>query len=112
MIRVLEGIWDVITTGINAIIETLDSTVGWFLSLFSGLAILIFLIPVLGRFLKWVWNIAITAVWSVVGLLDFFICLAGVKPEKKLRVSTLILEDSSGSVDSSSSVVTSLTICD
>lgn len=106
--RVLEAIWDVITTAINAIIETAESIVGWVLSLFSGFVILLFLIPVVGRLVKWIWNILLTALWFVVGILDFLVCLAGVKPEKKLRVSALILKDTSGPVANRSSVVTQL----
>ncbi len=94
--RIFEGICDFITTVVNAVIETVESTVGWVLCAVAFLVEMLFLIPIVGRFLNWVWNLVTAIVWGVSGIIDFALCFAGVKPEKKLRVSTVILKDASG----------------
>lgn len=109
MARVLEAIWDFLTTVINAVIETVESIAGWFLSGFSLFILFLLMIPILGRIIKWILNIAITAVWGLLGIIDFLLNLVGVKPEKKLRISMLVLRDSSGNlVASDSDLVTHL----
>lgn len=98
MVSVLEGIWDVFTTGINFIIETLESVLGWVLSAAAFVVKLILLIPIIGRLIGWIWYIASTIVWGVIGLLDLILSLIGVRPEKKLRVCTLLLKDRDGNL--------------
>lgn len=98
MARVLESIWDVITTGINFIIETLESILGWILSAAAFVVKLILLIPIIGRLISWIWHIVLTAVWGILGLLDLLLSLIGVRPEKKLRLCTLLLKDRNGNL--------------
>jgi hypothetical protein len=54
---------------------------------------LIFMVPVFGTVLRWIWHIAQTAVWRLVGLLDFFIAFTGLWPAKILRIRVVILVD-------------------
>lgn len=94
--KVFEGIWDVITTGVNAVTETIEWTAGWVLCAVAFVVQLVFLIPILGRLVNWVWNLAWMVVWFLAGSIDALIGLAGVRPEKKLRVSTIVLMKANG----------------
>jgi hypothetical protein len=89
-------VWDAVTTVINAIIETLESVLGWVLSGIAVLFELLFAIPYVGRFIKWVWNIVLTGFWGIIGLLDAIPGLIGIRPEKKLRLCVVILRDEKG----------------
>lgn len=89
-------VWDVVTTIVNAILETLESILGWVLSGLAVIVELVFAIPILGRALKWVWNVVLTVVWGFVGLVDAVFGLIGIRPEKKLRLCTVILRDEKG----------------
>lgn len=94
--RAAEAIWDAITTVVNAVIEVLESIFGWVLSAISYIVELLFAIPIIGRLIRWLWNIILTVVWFIVGFLDFLLSLIGIRPEKKLRVCTIILRDEMG----------------
>ena len=52
---------------------------------------LLFRIPVLGTGLKWIWNVLLTVAWGAASLLDAGLGLAGVLPEKRLRVGVLLI---------------------
>lgn len=102
-------VWDVVTTVVNAIIETLESILSWVLSALAFIIELIFSIPILGRILKWIWNIILTAFWGLVGLIDAALGVIGIRPEKKLRVCVIVLRDENGTaVAQTSNVVTNL----
>ncbi len=81
---------------VGAIITTLESIVGWVLDAVAFVVELIFEIPFVGRFIKWLWNLITFVVWTIASLGDAFLGLIGVRPEKKLRICTLILRDESG----------------
>jgi hypothetical protein len=53
-------------------------------------------VPVIGRFIGWVLNIAQTVWWFFVGLLDTVAGVVGIRPEKKMRVCAIILADENG----------------
>ncbi|MGH3133207.1 MAG: hypothetical protein ACRDNY_05630 [Gaiellaceae bacterium] len=89
-------VWDVVTTVVNVIIETLESILGWVLSFIAALIEIIFAIPILGRLIKWIWNVVLTAVWGLVGLVDAVFGLIGVRPEKKLRLCVVVIRDEKG----------------
>jgi hypothetical protein len=80
-------------------VDTFESTVGW---IFDGLALLLQLflaIPFLGRFLRWVWNVILTIVWGAIALPDAALGVLGIRPEKKLRVCTIIVNSDAGVTD-------------
>ncbi|MFZ0546927.1 MAG: hypothetical protein WAM60_15880, partial [Candidatus Promineifilaceae bacterium] len=54
---------------------------------------LFFSIPVLGRISAVIWRGAIDLFWRVVSLPDVVLGLFGVYPEKKMRISVIILTD-------------------
>jgi hypothetical protein len=89
-------VWDVITTVVNAVIVTVESIVGWVLDAIAFVVELIFEIPYLGRLIKWIWNLVTFVVWSIVSLVDTLLGLLGIRPEKKLRICTIILRDERG----------------
>jgi hypothetical protein len=89
-------VWDVLTTVINAVLVTIESILGWVLSALAFVLELIFAIPVIGTFLRWLLNIITHVVFIVVGLLDAGLGLIGIRPEKLLRVCTVILRDERG----------------
>jgi hypothetical protein len=88
--------WDAVTTVVNAVIEVLESVLTWLLSGLAFLVDLIFSIPILGRVLKWIWNIVLTIVWGLVGIVDAILGAIGILPEKKLRVCVIMLRDERG----------------
>ena len=102
MERVLNGIVMVL----GAIIETIESVVGWVLSAIALIIELILCVPVIGRLIAWILGIVQMLYLFVFGILDTIIGLCGLRPEKKLRVCTIILSDENGQpVTSASSVV-------
>lgn len=54
---------------------------------------LFFSIPILGRISGLIWRGLIDLFWRIVSLPDVILGLAGIYPEKKLRVSVIILAD-------------------
>ncbi len=88
-------VWDVVTTVINAILVTLESIAGWILSAGAALVELIFAIPWVGGALRWLWSLVLFIFWTLVSQLDVVLGFLGVRPEKKLRICTIILRDES-----------------
>ncbi|HKA66391.1 MAG TPA: hypothetical protein VKG03_00650 [Solirubrobacterales bacterium] len=89
-------VWDVVTTVVDAVIETIESIVSWIGSAIGFFVGMIFAIPYIGRLLKWIWNGILTLVWGVVSLIDVIAGLIGIRPEKKLRVCVVMLNDERG----------------
>lgn len=88
--------WEIVSTVANAVVETVESIVGWVVSAVGFIVELIFSIPILGRILKWAWNIVLTAFWGFVGLADAVLGFFGFLPEKKLRICVVVLRDEKG----------------
>jgi hypothetical protein len=91
-------LWDVATTVLGAVVVTLESTLGWLASAFAFVIEMVEAIPVLGTFIRWARNIGTWLAWSILSLADFVFGWAGIRPEKKLRVCTVILSDGDGKV--------------
>lgn len=89
-------IWDSFTTIVNAVVETIESIVSWVGSAIAFFVELIFAIPYLGRLLKWIWNGILTLVWGLVGIIDVIAGIIGIRPEKKLRLCVVMLNDERG----------------
>lgn len=89
-------VWDVVTTVVNAILVTLESILGWVLSAIAFIVELILAIPVVGPLLRWALNLITHVVSIIFGLVDAGLGLIGIRPEKLLRVCTVILKDEKG----------------
>jgi hypothetical protein len=89
-------LWDVGTTLANLILVTLESIFGWVLSALAFIIELIEMIPFVGALIRWVWNFVTWLVWTILSLPDALLGLIGVRPEKLLRVCTIILPDENG----------------
>lgn len=91
-------LWDIVVTVVGAIITTIESILGWVLSALAFLVELILSIPVVGTILGWILK-GLTAILAVIiAIPDFVLGLIGIRPEKKLRVCTVILRDEKGTV--------------
>jgi len=89
-------VWDVVTTVVNAILVTVESIVGWVLSAVAFVIELIEMIPVVGALVRWVLNFTTFVIGTVLTLGDAAAGLIGIRPEKKLRVCSIILTDEEG----------------
>jgi hypothetical protein len=101
-------IWDVVTTVVNAVLVTLESIFGWVLSAVGFVIELIESIPFVGTIIKYILNFLTTVVAVLGSLLDAALGLIGVRPEKILRVCTVVLRDESGNLVSSNDVTRQL----
>lgn len=89
-------LWDVITTVAGVVIEIVEAVLGWVASAVAFVLDLIFAIPFVGRALKWLWNLAVTAAWFVYAVVNAALSALGIRPQMKLRVCTVILRDETG----------------
>jgi hypothetical protein len=81
---------------LNAILVSIESIVGWFLSSL-GIVIEYFeCIPLLGALVRWLLNLVTAVVWTIVSFWDVVAGLVGIRPEKILRVCPVILSDEKG----------------
>src|ERR1051326_7958520 len=89
-------LWDVVTTIVNAILVTLESILGWVLSAIAFIIELLEMIPILGTLIRWIINGVTWLIWEIVGLGDVVLSWLGIRPEKILRICTIILSDEKG----------------
>jgi len=90
-------LWDTAVTVVDAVIVTLESIgLGWLLNLLAAIVEIIFVIPIIGPFIQWLWNIVLTAVSAILSVIDIFAYFVGIRPQKKLRVCTVIFADTKG----------------
>lgn len=101
-------VWDVVTTVVNAVLVTLESIFGWVLSTLLAVVELIEMIPIVGTIVRWALNSFTNAVFIATSLLDLFFGWIGIRPEKKLRVCTIILRDEHGTPVCTPAVAVSL----
>lgn len=100
--------WDVVTTLVNAILVTLESIVGWILDGLAFVVELLEMIPILGTLIRWIINFLTFLFWLIVSLVDVGLGLIGIRPEKILRVCTVILRDENGVAVASTDYVVDL----
>lgn len=87
-------VWDVVVTVVAFVVELLESlAIGWILNILAMYVELVLSIPYVGALVRWVFAIGRLVLWTVVALLDAVASLVGIRPEKKLRVCTIILRD-------------------
>lgn len=89
-------VWDVVTTVVNAILVTVESILGWILDAVAFIIELLEMIPILGALIRWVLNAVTFLIWTILSLGDLVAGLIGIRPEKILRVCTVILRDEKG----------------
>lgn len=94
---VICALWDILTTALNAILVTLESLVlGWVLSAAAFIVELLEMIPVFGTLLRWVINGLTLVIGAIAGVGTALLALLGIRPEKLLRICTVILNDERG----------------
>ena len=107
--RAANAIIDAISTVVNAIVVTIESILGWIGDVLAFLWGVILSIPGVGRVIRWVWNLILTVVWFIVGLIDMLLFAINIRPEKKLRLCVVILRDENGTpVDTVANVLNDL----
>lgn len=94
--------WDVISTIIRFIFETIASILSPILDAIALVLQLFFAIPILGRLLDWIWNVILSVVWLVAGLVDTIGGLLGIRPEKRLFLVVINQRDERGNPIASS----------
>ena len=87
---------DALVTIIGALVVIIESILGWFLDVLGWFMEILFSIPFIGRFFKSFWNAILTWFWGVVSLADSGLYAIGVRPEKKMRICTILLCDERG----------------
>jgi hypothetical protein len=89
-------VWDVVVTIVNAIIVTIESILGWVLSAITFIIELLEAIPILGTIIRWILN-GISYIGGLISNLgDAILGIIGIRPEKKIRICTVILRDEMG----------------
>ncbi len=89
-------LYDIIVTIISAIIVTIESILGWILSGITFIIELLEAIPGIGPIIKWIINVIGLAINFIANLGDVILGIIGIRPEKKLRVCTIIMRDENG----------------
>lgn len=89
-------LYDVVTTIVNAVLVTLESILGWVLSAFTFIIELLEAIPIIGPIIKWINNTIRLIIGLILSIGDALLGIIGIRPEKKLRVCTIILRDERG----------------
>ncbi len=89
-------LWEVVNTIVNAILVTLESIFGWLISALAYVLEVLMRIPGLGAFIRWLLNAISFLIHTLGSVSDFVLGGLGVRPEKKLRICTVILRDENG----------------
>lgn len=105
-------LWDATVTVVDAIIVTLEGIgLGWILNLIAAAIGFIFVIPVIGPIIQWIWNVVLTIASAILNIPDIIGYAVGIRPQKKLRVCAIILVDSNGTpVATNADVVDALNV--
>jgi hypothetical protein len=75
---------------------TIESILGWFLSAIAFIIEILEMIPVIGTLIRWIINGITLIINVIVSIPDALLGLIGIRPEKKLRICTVILKDENG----------------
>lgn len=99
LVSVVCIVWEAVLTIATAVFEVVEAVLGWLFSLVASIVDLIFSIPYVGRALKWLWNIIITAtVTAPVTIGEGLLYFLGIRPQKKLRLCTILARDEAGNL--------------
>lgn len=80
-------LWDVVTTIVNVFVTTIESILAPILNAFALVIQFIFAIPIIGRFLSWIWNGITAIIYGVGSIIDVAAWLVGIRPEKRLLLA-------------------------
>jgi hypothetical protein len=104
-------LWIVITTVVIYVVQTIVGVLSPILNFLGLLVQLIFAIPGLGRFLNAIWNIILTIVYGILGIVDAIGWLVGIRPEKHLYLVVMSQKDEKGNfVASDADIVASIAL--
>jgi len=84
--------WVVITVG-KWVVRVVCETVSLIVDIIGGILSIIFIIPVIGRLLRQIWDAFLELVWQIVGLGGVLLDILGVDIQKKMRICIIILRD-------------------
>lgn len=87
---------DILDTILSAVVVVLESTLGWILSALGAAIELVFTIPVVGAAIRSLLNLVTHVSSLYLSSIDTGLGILGVRPEKKLRICTVILRDEKG----------------
>ena len=100
--------WDVVTTVLGFLVTFIESTVGWLVDVIGFIIEIVEAIPVFGALVRWVHNFLTHVIATFLSLPDFVLFWMGIRPEKKLRLCTIVLTDENGQETASAEVVRAL----
>lgn len=90
-------LWEVVMTIASAVFDVIEAVLGWLASGVAALFDLVFSIPFVGRILKWLHNFLITLLVTMpVTIAEGVLYFVGMRPQKKLRICTIIARDETG----------------
>src|ERR1035438_765870 len=95
---ILCGFVDVLSTIVNVVVTTIEGIVSVVLDAISWVVLFVFQIPIIGRALNWLWNVALTIVYAGASVIDVIGTFLGIMPEKRLLLLVINQEDESGNV--------------
>lgn len=81
--------WVVITVG-KWVTRIVCEIVNVILDVLAFIFTLILSIPIIGGIIRTIWNWITEIIWRLVGLLDFFASLAGIRPRKKMYFGVVV----------------------
>jgi hypothetical protein len=85
--------WDVVTMMASAMLVAVEFIVGGVLSVLATAVELLQSIPVFGALIRWLINVVTWMFWTIHSIPDAVLGLFGIRPEKKLRLCTIIMQD-------------------
>lgn len=99
--------WIEFSTALAVLLDGAFTVLGWLVGAAEWLLVwplgallwplaALFCVPYLGRGLRWLWSLGLTALWGLAALPGVALGLLGVLPEKRLRVAVLVLAGEDG----------------
>ena len=90
------GAIDIISAVVNAVVTTVEGIISVVLNAAAWVVLFVFQIPIIGRALNWLWNVALTIVYTTISAVDVVGTFLGIMPEKRLRLLVINQEDENG----------------
>jgi hypothetical protein len=92
------GFVDVLSTIVNAVVTTIEGIVSVVLNALAWVVLFVFQIPIIGRLINWIWNVALTVVYTMISAVDVVGTFLGIMPEKRLLLLVMNQEDESSHI--------------
>ena len=96
---------DVIVLVVNTIWTVVEGFFGVVLSAIAAIIELIEAIPFIGPIIGFIIHVVTQIIWVIVSIPDFILGVLGIRPEKRLRICTIILKDEAGNFTAQDDVV-------